>query len=243
MEIMERKQRDLRQREQLFLDKARALLFRKGYHGLTMDRIAKATGYSRGTIYQHFSCKQEMVIALVIQSMERREAMLERAATFRGRSRECMQAIGVAVELFAQVYFDDTLILHVGNGESIKQKAPEKSLFALKTALHRSMNIVTGIVRDAAAQGDLTLSPEIPPEEVMFNLWAITDGGHSVASRWSPPSELGIENPFDAVMKGCEMICDGYGWRPLSSEWDYEGTRERVRQEIFPEEYRKAVNL
>ena len=32
---------------------------------------------------------------------------------------------------------------------------------------------------------------------------------------------------------------DGFGWRPLSTEWDYPATLERVRKEVFPDEFRR----
>jgi hypothetical protein len=27
---------------------------------------------------------------------------------------------------------------------------------------------------------------------------------------------------------------DGFGWRPLSSEWDYRSTMRRIHEELFP---------
>ena len=43
------------------------MLLERGYLGLTMDRIAKATEYSKGTIYHHFSSKEVLLEALVDQ--------------------------------------------------------------------------------------------------------------------------------------------------------------------------------
>lgn len=119
-----RKQRDLRHREDLFLDRARRLFLQRGYHGLTMDRIASATGYSRGTIYQHFTCKEEIIVSLVNRCMEQRLAMIERASTFSGRPRERMQAVGEAVELYARLHTEELRILYNGNTEAIVQKHP-----------------------------------------------------------------------------------------------------------------------
>lgn len=239
METAERKRRDMRRREELFLDRARSVLLKHGYHGLTMDRIAKATGYSRGTIYQHFGCKEDIIVALVTRGMERRLAMMERCGAFRGRSRERMQVIGEAVELFTRLFPDDARILLLGNGEVIVQKASEKSLRGMRTCLERSMAVAAGIVRDAIAQGDLVLT-RATPEEVVFHLWAIAEGGYAVASSLTPPFEAWIPDPFAAVNNGYEALCDGYGWRPLSTEWDFEATRRRIRREIFPEESRRV---
>lgn len=243
MDTRSRKQRLWRQREDLFLDHARELLLTAGYHGLTMDRIAQATGYSRGTIYQHFRCKEDMIATLVHRGMERRLDMIERSAAFQGRTRERMQAVGVAVDLFVRLYPDDARLLQLGNVHAVIQKASETALFTMRSCVRRSMDIATGIVREAVAQGDLVLDEHTPPEEITFNLWAITEGGHGVASSWPPPAELGIQDPFDVVTRGCERLCDGYGWRPLTSEWDYEKTRQRIREELFPEEIRNVANI
>ncbi len=32
-----------------------------------------------------------------------------------------------------------------------------------------------------------------------------------------------------------EIVLDGLGWKPLSTEWDYKETRKRFFREVFPE--------
>ena len=39
------------------------------------------------------------------------------------------------------------------------------------------------------------------------------------------------------------VLLDGYGWRPLSHEWDYEKTSERIQVEVFADEYRQMEKL
>ncbi|MBL4608093.1 MAG: helix-turn-helix transcriptional regulator [Pseudomonadales bacterium] len=43
---------------------------KSGYRSLTMARIAELTEYSKVTIYQHFSCKEEIVQRLAAKSTE-----------------------------------------------------------------------------------------------------------------------------------------------------------------------------
>src|SRR3984885_3865421 len=85
-----RKQREIQGREGRILEVARTMIVEDGYHGLSMDRIAEALEYSKGTIYQHFSCKEDILMALANQAIERRLEMFRRAAAFRGKSRERM---------------------------------------------------------------------------------------------------------------------------------------------------------
>src|SRR5580698_969718 len=99
-----RKQREIQGREARILEVASKMIVQDGYHGLSMDRIAEALEYSKGTIYQHFSCKEDVLMALVNQAMERRLDLFRRAAAYRGSSRERMSAIGVAAELFFRLY-------------------------------------------------------------------------------------------------------------------------------------------
>jgi AcrR family transcriptional regulator len=62
-----RKQRKYEQREALLLAIARKILLHGGYHGLTMARVADSAEYSKGTLYQHFSCKEELIITLAAE--------------------------------------------------------------------------------------------------------------------------------------------------------------------------------
>ena len=137
---LSRKQREIQGREGRILEVARSMIVQDGYHGLSMDRIAEALEYSKGTIYQHFSCKEEILMALVNQSMDRRLDLFRRAAAFRGGSRERMAAIGAACELFFQLYPDHFHIEHTIRITSIKEKTSEQR------------RLVPRIVRSAAVR-------------------------------------------------------------------------------------------
>ncbi|NIA15189.1 MAG: TetR family transcriptional regulator, partial [Nitrospiraceae bacterium] len=157
MATLTRKKREIQERDGLILKAARAMLLEIGYHGLTMARIATVIDSSKGTIYQHFPCKEDIIVALAIQSMEKQREMVERAATFRGRPRERMLAVGEATALFARLYVDDARIFQIMTGEAIMQKASPDTLWRLKVSGHNTANIMLGIVRDAIVQGDVEL--------------------------------------------------------------------------------------
>jgi AcrR family transcriptional regulator len=233
-----RKQRALIEREELILDVTRDLLLDRGYHGLTMDRIAEAMEYSKGTIYQHFPCKEEVLTELGARILRKRLAMFERAATFEGRTRERMVAIGEAGELFFRLYPDDFRILQIIKAEAITRKVSEERQAKMRAAEYRVLEIILNIAREAIEQGDLTLAPGVLPEEIPFGLWSMTDGGYGNILRGIPMSEIGIKDPIHSVIRACEILGDGYGWRPLASEWDYEATRKRVRRTLFADEIR-----
>ena len=47
-------------RQTAILDVARKIFRERGYLGLNMDRVAQEMKVAKGTIYQHFSCKEEI---------------------------------------------------------------------------------------------------------------------------------------------------------------------------------------
>lgn len=236
MATQTRKQREIQEREILLLQIARKIFLNLGYHGLTMARVAEAADYSKGTIYQHFSCKEEIIIALAIESVEKQRDLVERAAAFRGRPRERILAIAMATDLFSRVYPEDSRIFQIVNGEAITQKASKDSLERLRSAGMRSVSIMAGILQDAVVQGDLKLPEGHTPEDLIYHFWLLGEAGKAASSSWLPPQDIGVGDVFTSLIKTNQLVVDGYGWRPLSTEWDYGKTRDRIQQEIFPEE-------
>jgi AcrR family transcriptional regulator len=51
--------------EQLILNKAKEVLYKEGYHKLTMRNISKACDIALGTIYNYYPTKKELVVAMM----------------------------------------------------------------------------------------------------------------------------------------------------------------------------------
>ena len=58
------KQREIREREEHILEIARQMFFEEGYYNLTMGKIAKRIHCAKGTVYLHFPCKEDIIVAL-----------------------------------------------------------------------------------------------------------------------------------------------------------------------------------
>jgi AcrR family transcriptional regulator len=231
-----RKQREVQDREARILELARSMIVEDGYHGLSMDRIAEEMEYSKGTIYQHFSCKEEIVIALLNQTMERRLDLFRRAAAYRSRSRERITAIGVAAELFFQLYPDHLHTEQTIRVSSVREKTSEQRRLCLESCEARCSEVVRGVMRDAVAAGDLQVSDLYGVEDLAFGLWSITFGGYSIAATSPSLANLGIHDPLLAIRANCIRLLDGVGWRPLSSEIDVSLSVDAITREVFAAE-------
>ncbi len=233
---LSRKQREIQAREGQILAVARSMIVEHGYHGLSMDRIAEALEYSKGTIYQHFTSKEDVLMALANQAMERRLGLFRRAASFRARPRERMAAIGVAAEVFFRLYPDHLHIEHVIRLSSVREKTSEERRRFLEMCESNCLEIVGGIVRDGIAIGDLKLPPNFTPEQLVFGLWGLTFGGHSLAASSPSLANLGIHEPMTAILVNANMMLDGFAWQPFARDIDLPKLLERVGEELFAAE-------
>ena len=231
-----RKQQEIALREEELLGIARRLLLKKGVGGLTMERIAAATAYSKGTVYQHFGSKEDVLAALARQSSLRRIALFERAALFRGRSRERMIAIGKANEVVYQQHPDYFISEIVINSRHVRERLPEARQAELRSLQDRLFAVLLGVIRDAFASGDLRPATDwLTPEKVLMGLWGISHGLYGLWNTDLPVHEW-TDDLFVTHHRLTNLLCDGYGWRPFSHEWDYDATVRRIWVEVFPAE-------
>src|SRR5262245_38296319 len=199
-----------------------------------MDALAEAIHFSRAVVYQHYKSKEDVLVALAAQTGAKRVELFERASAFRGRPRERLVAIGEAVAHFATAYPSHFKTEHIIHTSSVRSKCSEENQMRLATCEAKCPQIAQGIVRDAISQGDLVLPKEMTVENLVFSLWAMYFGGLFLMSADIDIERRGgVTEPMQALRRAAGALMDGYAWKPLSSEWDYDATRRRVAQEVL----------
>ncbi|GAB4347206.1 MAG: TetR/AcrR family transcriptional regulator [Gammaproteobacteria bacterium] len=236
MNVIRRKQREIREREERILEVASQMLGEAGYLGVTMDRIAEAIEYSKGTVYQHFRNKEEMLLALVKRRKQALVEMFQRAAAFPGSTRDRMTAIGEAYVLFTRLYPVEFANLPTLFSPSICDKASPETRQEMLAQDQQCIGTVARVVEEAVARGELDLLETLSPVELVFGLWSMMYGSLTLIQTAIPFSEIGIPDPHRSLARNLQAYLDGVGWRPLCSEFDCDQIRERVRREIFSAE-------
>ncbi len=236
-----RKQLELAQREELLLDVAQKLLVQGGYVGLTMDRVAGASAYSKGTIYQHFRNKEDLIAGLLARFGRVRVEYFSRAATWSGTSRERMSAVGAAAEVYMTLHPEHDQLEKILKSASIREKASEDRREALSSCEMHCFGVATGIAREAVAAGDLQLIEGDTIEQIVLGLWSLYTGAYLIRDLGvfdhAPPE---LRDPTKPLLRNSQRFLDGLGWRPFSSEHDYMESRMRVLTELFPSEAAEA---
>jgi AcrR family transcriptional regulator len=234
------RQQRIEDREEEILDVARTLFLEKGYSGLNMDEIAERIGYSKGTVYGHFRNKEDILTEMAGRAVDKRAEMFARVAAFAGKSRERITALELAAELFVKLFPHFFSVEVIMRTETLREKAARERQEMLRACEARCMNTVAGIARDGISQGDLELPEDLAPEELTFGLWSLTYGGYSLVKTGTPLVDLGVRDPYRVINRNAQLMLDGIGWKPLSTEWDYQATAERAAEELFPQEIRAA---
>ena len=215
MSKVSRKQLEIQQREADILQIARRMLLEEGYDALSMDKLAVELGTAKGTLYNHFPNKEEIVLALVCQAMQVRQQMFGIAAMVSQKTRERMMAIGLASELYVQQHAEHFAIEQFVSNSTIRGKSKPKRQELIRHFETQCMGSVSTIARDAIAVGDLTLPPLLTVEELVFGFWSITFGSHVLTFDRPGLNELGINDAWRAVrMHGCSIL-NGFNWKPL----------------------------
>jgi AcrR family transcriptional regulator len=228
-----RKDRERAAREELILDHGQRLLLRDGYQNLNLDELAKAIEYSKGTIYQHFEAKEDLVLAIATRALRERGDLFERASQFTGKTRERIRAIGFACCEFAISHKDFFNIEMMLKSTSFWEKSSQERRRQHGVQAGRLFQIVTAIAIEAVRCGDLP--PKTKVTDVTLSLIAVTMGSHVAAMEPDLQMLFAIEDPLAVVRRNQDLICDGWGWKPLLCDWDYAATDRRIRAEIFPE--------
>jgi len=234
MAELSRKQQEIKDRGSELLRIARRLLEERGVNGLTMETLAESTDYSKGTIYQHFSCKEDVLAALCLESESLRYELLSRAALFRGRSRERLVALGIAHDLVYRLRPEAWFLEETLSG-AVKEKLSPERLAKMNNANERSYGVVLSVIRDGIASGDLTPPSGLGPEQVFLGLVS-TAQGLFLTSRANWWDRSWAPDFLDLHQKVVSAVCDGFNWRPFGAEWDYPETVRRVWAEVFPKE-------
>lgn len=234
-----RKQREWQQREQLILDTAQQLLQRHGLQGLTMERVASEIEYSRGTVYNHFASKEEIVNGIGIRCMQTLTEMFRRAQHYQGSQRDRLAALSFAHSLYAQLHPVEMQNMQLLKSPDIRNKISPKNQQRLLQMEQEITGIALDIVRTAIADGELPASQPAIPESIVLGLWSMGYGSNLLHFSGIPFTELGMQQPLDMMWLNTHKLLDSYQWQPLSDQFDIQQLKQTLCNALYADEVQR----
>jgi AcrR family transcriptional regulator len=213
----------------LILDHADRLLADEGYLGFNLDRLADQIDYSKATIYNHFSSKEDVIGAVASRHFGERAKFFARALDFPGHSRERMCCVGAADEILARTRPNSFPVVQLTRTHSIWEKLGNSTRADFEAAAQQCVDVGVQIIREAREVGDLVEEGKPLPDLGLFaGLIALAKGTYLLGNEESPFYHVLGDSPADCAFDFYNAYLDGIGWRPLSRDWDYAASRERA---------------
>lgn len=219
MGTRERRLRELAEREQRFMDAAREQICDHGLLALQMAKVARSCDYATGTLYQHFSSKEDLLLAICADQAEKRVATMCRAADWDGSSRERIFALMVADMLFAHQNADHYRLTQYIFTEAVWGSASPRRREAVIDAHRPIGEVITRIVKDAVAAGDVD-DQNKQPLELALGQYAMTIGMHTMVHAEGVLDNYNIHDPYQVLLYHGTVHLNGLNWRPLMDPSD-----------------------
>lgn len=218
MNTKTRRQREFEQRELLFLETASEIIRSDGVSACTMDKIAELTEYAKGTVYKHFTSKEDILCGLCVERLSKGVEMFAHALLIEGGTRQKMVAIGLSYQLFTNKYPEEFDLLIAARTNNIREKASPSRIQQMEQIDGTCQQIIHSIIEQAITQGDLTLPKGMQVVDLGFGLWAASFGLLALSQA---DGLVGGFMPTDVehqLVSHMDCLLDGYGWQPLSSQ-------------------------
>lgn len=153
---------------------AAALFMEKGIAAATMDDIAKASGYSKATLYVYFENKEEIVGILVLNSMKKLYGYISLALQQQETTRAKYDVICRGLVQYQEefpFYFKMVLDKINIDLESCDCLPEEKETYQVGEEINEKIKsfLITGMEK-GDLRGDLEIMPAI------FNFWGMLSG-------------------------------------------------------------------
>ncbi len=187
------------------LDAAVRVLARRGFHATRVSEVAKAAGVADGTIYLYFDSKDELLVSLFEDRVERLlkflEAELPRAQTASGKLRRIIELQLGLLEGERDLAEVLTVILRQSSKLMKEQAAPKFNAY---------LDVIARVVADGQATGELR--DDVSPHLVARAIFGALDG---IAMTWA----LGKANRggllrasgqlAEVILRGLAPLSDG----------------------------------
>lgn len=238
-----KRQQAIADREQELLVLAEHIILEQGISNLTMDKLVAASDYSKGTVYNHFSSKEDLFCALCVKCIKLLLTRFSKISQFEGNSREKVLACHYAYRL--HVLMNPTLfaITILSQSPAVQEKCSKERLDEHRKLDQQATAIIDELHKEAVDQGDLRVSIGVSVNSLVFASWAMSFGTNSllaVATNLETIQRLEMDN---TLLVNVSLLMDGMGWQPLSTEFDYQQTWQRIGREIFADELQELQNL
>jgi AcrR family transcriptional regulator len=214
--VAERKAQEVAERDRRLVYAAVAMIRRDGFHNLTLGRLAEEVGYSKGTIYNHFTCREDLIIELSTESARRQVRYFQAITDLQWDGVRSLYAVALAYMHHAEaapVLFETSITART---EAVARAASQERL-RRRAQVEEALADLVGAVLARTLAEDAYDNPDVPASVALDAVRAYILGYaamHLLSQRflWSGKPSLG-----DYLHVLASMV-HGLGWPKLGRD-------------------------
>jgi AcrR family transcriptional regulator len=233
LSTQDRKKREFEEREQLLVKIADDILSTQGELALTMDKLVAYSEYSKGTVYNHFSCKEDLLSAIYYEKFKILFRLFKKVAAMPLPSRERELGLHVAHSLFDHRYFQESARLMAPNTSGMQEKVSPHRRVMLQELQQKFQKVLLDLIQEGIDEGDLRLPSGLTADMVAVANQALSFGMMTVMyGSCTGPDHQDLELFLYAHLEAASRLLDGYNWRPYSDACDYKSIVAKVEETL-----------
>lgn len=231
-------------REQVIIDAALIVIEREGIENLTIDKVVDLVPFSKGTVYKHFSGKEDVILAINNQAIVILCDLFERVAKFDACPRERMLLLNFAYLIYSILHPVLFTVDLCARSPSVIEKCGQDRIDKQDAMQTHLMFTIGSIIMEGIEQGYLVLPESIDVQQICFSNWSMGYGIISLLSKHVETCEgragLSVERE---LFNNNNLLLDGLGWLPLSKDRDYKSAMFKDFDLVFSEELKALKAL
>ena len=166
MSRMSFKEQVLRVREDAIVASVNRLLADKGFDLMTVDEVAADVGIAKASLYKHFPSKEALATAAMVRLMERTQALVDQQAARSEAS--ALDRLHAITRWALEVQLAGEMPTVPSQNSSLRAELMANKAYL--DAIMRVSDVLGAWIVQAQSDGDI--NPELPPEVVMYTIYA-----------------------------------------------------------------------
>lgn len=222
----DRKVKERLERDELILSVAKQLVCEKGMLGLSMQSIADLTDYSKGTIYQHYGCKEDVLAKLVIRCGQQLIKMIDLALQHGKSTRHKVLLVSAAYCINSQSQPEIAPLLSKLKTPDVRVKLSKK----LQEEFNQNEDEILKLILTLFSEDTGFDSSKVM--DAAFGWWTMQWGLQDIMANGWDMSGLGYSKPEQFFFRSLHVYLDGLGIPDDNSCHDWEEIKSQA-QVIF----------
>lgn len=227
----------LAERENKIIEATISLIKKSGIENITMDKVVAQVPFSKGTVYKHFSGKEDLLLAISNHAINVLVDLFIRAYQFKGGARERMLLLNFSYLIYAILYPEFFQSMLCAKSQSILGKSSEERLNEHNILEVKLLTSLYGIIEDGTSEGSLTLPSHMDIQQLCFTNWSTSYGAIALLSgeveQCSGRTNLIVEQE---LFNSSNLLFDGMDWKPLMKDKNHNQELKVALQALFPQE-------